>query len=111
MILEEIDEQEFTQGTKEPELKEDLSLEHLKYLVDHFRKLALDKDTVIIQYREILERFKDSATLAQEYKRQIEHQKYLLSVRQLKIDSLESQLKKLKKPDKTTKQKKDKKHG
>lgn len=44
----------------EEEVKQDESIEHLKYLVDHFRKLANDKDIVIRQYMEILKSLKPS---------------------------------------------------
>jgi hypothetical protein len=90
MLFREIDESEFTQGTKEPELKEDNSIDHLKYLVDHFRKLSNDKDAIIRQYREMLERVKPSFEREEFMRRRILDQNDLIQQQKKKIDKLEN---------------------
>ncbi len=58
MFDEEIDETESMTRVKESEIPLAETTEHLQFLVNHFRKLANDKDSVISQYRDVLERLK-----------------------------------------------------
>lgn len=58
----------------ETDLAQEETKESLKFLVEHFRKLAQDKDSVISQYREMLEKLKPYIDREQTIMSRLTHQ-------------------------------------
>jgi uncharacterized membrane-anchored protein YhcB (DUF1043 family) len=77
----------------------DESIENLKYLVEHFRKSASEKDVVIKFYRDLLQDTKNFSDYKLEYRHRIETQRL--------NDLIESMQEKEKKKNKKSKKIKD----
>jgi uncharacterized protein YllA (UPF0747 family) len=88
-LYEDLKDSELTAYTSEPELKEEQSISELKFLLQHFRSLAEAKDTVIRDYREMLERLKPSIAYQDELNKRISYQN-------IRIADLEKDISKMK---------------